>query len=111
MTYHLVPNYSDEVASKYGIDHPITECGLVLETSFRVTKGKEGLMNWCHRFFWIECENLQDAVIKSVHPQVSCLDGVKDMVRDFAHEEGVEVDLNNLEITFDHFWWNTIQEL
>lgn len=110
MTYHLVPNsFDEEVVTKYGIDNPITVCGLVLETSLRVVMGKEGLMNWCRRSFWIKCENLQDAVIKSVHPQVSCFDDVKDSVRYFAHEEGVEVDLNNLDITFDHFWWNTVQ--
>ena len=63
------------------------------------------------KYFLIGCSDLQDAVIRSVDPQNSCLKEVQDSVRSYCEEWSVEVDLNSLEISFDHFWWDTIEEL
>ena len=115
MSYSLYPNaWNDFYAgfsTKYAVSHPITRCGVSLKVYMTITKGKPGLGGGCSRFFGIECGDLQDAVIRSVDPQNSCLKEVQDSVRWFCEEEGVEVDLNSLEISFDHFWWDTIEEL
>ena len=115
MTYELYPNawndYFAGFSSKPGVENPITECGLYLKVCMDVTKGKEGLCGWCRRFFGIECTDLQDAVIRSVNPQVTCLDAVKDMVREWSDEEGVEVDFKPLKSRLTIFRWFTVQEL
>ena len=115
MSYELYPNawndYFAGFSKKSGVAGPITRCGISLKVYMTITKGKPGLGGGCRRFFLIECSDLQDAVIRSVDPQNSCLKEVQDAVRWFCEEEGVEVDLNSLEISFDHFWWDTIEEL
>jgi len=111
MEYELYPNASSpffkKLSTKSDIDSPIADCGLYLKTFVSITKGKEGLDGVCRRFFGIHCKNLQDAIIRSVDPQVSCINDVKEVVRDWSQDQGIEVDLNNLEIYFDHFWWTS----
>ena len=109
MEYQIFPNassdYFKEPSTADGVRNPIEECGLYLETYIPITKGKRGLDAGCRRFIGICCDDLQDAVISSVDPQVSCLKKVQKVVCQWSDEEGIEVDLNNLVITFDRFWW------
>lgn len=111
MEYQLFPNahsdYFKKPSTADGVRHPITQCGLYLETHIPITKGKVGLDAGCRRFFGICCDDLQDAIIRSVDPQESCLKEVQTEVLHWSHEEGVEVDIHNLEISFDRFWWET----
>jgi len=110
MEYELYPNASSpffkKLSTRSDIDSPIVDCGLYLKTFVSITKGKEGLDGVC-RLFGIHCKNLQDAIIRSVDPQVSCINDVKEVVRDWSQDQGIEVDLNNLEIYFDHFCWTS----